>query len=62
VTPAGLIRVGDLMWTLCCLRKSKRCFLCDSDLAPKMQAYRPITNGYDRMQRICLTCAERKKP
>lgn len=51
-------RFNALPWTLCRLRKLKKCILCSKQIAPKSHGYRPITNGYDRMNRICLACGQ----
>lgn len=40
------------------LRKSKPCALCKVELKPGDTAYSPITNGYNRMHRLCVACVE----
>lgn len=56
---------GAQLWTRVTLRKSKnktkKCCNCDSELAPGDVAFTPITNGYNRMHRICTICIERMR-
>lgn len=47
---------GQQLFTLNKLRKPKPCALCKIELQPKQRAYAPITNGYNRMHRICVAC------
>lgn len=51
---------GAQLWTVGKIRKrGKRCVTCWNPLAPGCDAYRPITNGYNRMHRICTACIDR---
>ena len=56
-------RYGRNVWTLSKitkrLRKDRPCAVCGCPLDP--MAYRPITNGNDRMDRICVKCVEEAK-
>jgi len=47
---------GQQMFVRSKLRKPKACALCNVELKTKEQAYRPITNGYNRMHRLCVAC------
>jgi len=38
------------------LRKPKPCALCGVELKVGDRVYRPITNGYNRMHRLCVAC------
>lgn len=49
---------GKNLFTLAKLRKTKKCALCKVELRPPTQAYMPITNGYNRMHRLCLACVD----
>lgn len=67
VQAAGLITTVDnsgklpvQLWSKVRLRRhqTSRCSNCNSVLAD--WGYRPVTNLRNRMERICLTCAERE--
>ena len=47
---------GQQLFTLNKLRKRTECAVCKGTLLPKDHAYSPITNGYNRMHRICAPC------
>lgn len=47
---------GHQLFTTVKMRKPKPCALCGVKLKPKQQAYSPITNGYNRMHRLCVAC------
>lgn len=47
---------GVQIWTLCQLRKSNNCSQCGDTLHKNDNAYRPTTNGSNRMERICIPC------
>lgn len=49
---------GHQLFTLVKMRKSKPCVICDVALKPGDRAYSPITNGYNRMHRLCVACVE----
>jgi hypothetical protein len=40
------------------VRESRLCVMCKGPLGNK--AFRPITNGNNRMERICLECGSKK--
>ena len=44
------------MWTECTVRKYHRCVACNGNIKKGRRAYRPITNGNNRMDRICIAC------
>jgi len=44
------------IWVECTVRKDHRCAVCDEDIEKGQQAHRPVTNGNNRMHRICPTC------
>lgn len=41
------------------LRKPRPCDLCEAGLKPGDRAYGPITNGYNRMHRLCVPCVKK---
>lgn len=43
---------GEQVWTLCKLRKDNRCVVAEERILKGDEAYRPVTNGYNRMERI----------
>ena len=45
---------GTKMWSLCRLRKRHTCTLSRVVIEKGEKAFRPITNGYDRMNRISV--------
>jgi hypothetical protein len=49
---------GRQCWTKCKMtkhtRESRQCAMCKGPLGK--EAFRPITNGNNRMERICLEC------
>ena len=49
---------GDQMFVRSKIRKNNSCELCCASLKPGDQAYRPITNGYNRMHRLCVACVQ----
>lgn len=58
----GVLRVdsgtyGLQLWTRCKLRKSKKCGSCGQQIGVRDQAYRPITNAGNRMDRLCVPCS-----
>ncbi len=66
----GLVRIatsdfsgdyGAQLWAKAKLRKEKKCFACEGQVAVGTEVYSPITNGYNRMHRICVGCVERMK-
>jgi hypothetical protein len=66
----GLIRLdtadwsynyGKQLWSVVKTRKIAECVNCDGEISKSTNAYSPITNGYNRMHRICTTCVERMK-
>ena len=53
---------GAQLWSSIKLSKSKDCVRCETKLTAGARAFKPITNGYNRMHRICASCVERLKP
>lgn len=51
-------RYGNQIWGKVKLRKSTNCAITEEPLSIGSLAYRPITNGYNRMQRISQTGLE----
>ncbi len=49
---------GHQLFTTVKLRKTKPCTLCEVALKSGDKVYSPITNGYNRMHRICVACVE----
>lgn len=43
---------GEQVWTLCKPRKDHQCVVAEERIRKGDEAYRPITNGYNRMERI----------
>ena len=60
----GLVRLssqkhGQQLWTLGKMRGHMRiCEVCRRDLRSGDDAYRPMTNGYNRSLRICVSCID----
>jgi hypothetical protein len=50
---------GEQLWAAITLRKNKDCFVCEIAMPRGGKAYRPITNGDNRMDRLCVSCVER---
>lgn len=49
---------GRQLWTRVKLRKSRKCGRCSKELNSGNDAYSPVTNGYNRMERLCPECVE----
>jgi len=49
---------GRQLWAQCKTRKTHKCHECDTTYPVGTEMYRPITNGYNRMQRICAQCIQ----
>lgn len=49
-------------WLRGSLRKPAECKRCRSSLAKGASAYRPIDNGMNRMDRLCVPCVENRAP
>jgi len=47
----------SVCYTKCRTRATRRCVLCGGPLGKS--AYRPLTNGNDRMERICVECVRK---
>lgn len=47
-----MISANGMLWTLCRLRKTTTCAATGKPMNVGDEAYRPITNGSDRMKRI----------
>lgn len=45
---------GTQMWQKCRVRKSHKCSRLDKEIEKGSLAFRPFTNGYNRMCRISL--------
>lgn len=48
----GLVRHDNMLWSRCVLRTPRKCVITGEKMAKGSVAYRPITNGYDRMNRV----------
>ncbi len=48
-----LVRWRGMLWDKCILRKTTSCIYCGKPLTPKTAAWRPVTNGMNRMHRLC---------
>lgn len=48
-----LVRWRGMLWDKCTLRKLTSCIYCGKSLPPKTAAWRPVTNGMNRMHRLC---------
>ncbi len=46
------IRWGRQLWTICKVRKDHKCVITGKPIKKGEQAYRPITNGGNRYERI----------
>ncbi len=49
---------GRCLWTARKLRKHAICAACGKQALAGSTAYGPLTNGYNRMDRICKHCVE----
>ncbi len=56
---APLIGYRSMLWSLVRLRKPRRCQLCEETIDCGAMAYRPLTNGYSRMERLHSACVEK---
>lgn len=45
-------RYGDQLWVLAKMRKGHDCVVTGEHIDKRVSAYRPVTNGYNRMDRI----------
>jgi hypothetical protein len=59
-------KYGRTMWVTGKTRRSRtrrapNCEICKTELASGMLAWRPLTNGYNRMHRICVVCLPEKE-
>lgn len=57
----GLLRVasekyGMQLFTRVKLRKNTSCAACGDPLNKGTEAFSPLTNGYNRMHRVCFHC------
>jgi hypothetical protein len=46
------IRWGRQLWSICKVRKDHKCVMTSEQIKKGEQAYRPITNGGNRYERI----------
>lgn len=64
----GLARIstdkyGAQLWTRRKLRKENRgCVECKQPIAKGLPAWGPLTNGYNRMERLCHPCFAQLPP
>ncbi len=49
-------RYGRQLWSRCRMRKQHNCRGCKEVFSSGSQMYRPVTNGYNRMERLCEGC------
>lgn len=52
-------RYGRQLWVLMGvpIRKPQECTICEQRFGPgSTKMFRPVTNGYNRMERICQRC------
>jgi RNase P subunit RPR2 len=58
----GLARIArnrkTVLWSICTMRKLHHCDKCKVALVVGERAWRPITNGNDRMNRLCVSCVD----
>jgi hypothetical protein len=47
---------GEQLWSQTKTRKPFRCALCNKDGKSGDEAFRPLTNAHNRMERIHTTC------
>ena len=47
---------GTQLWAECKMRKAHKCAVCGMAYPVGTKMYRPMTNGYNRMHRICQCC------
>ncbi len=47
---------GHALWTSAPTRKPTKCCECEQPITPPEHAWRPLTNGLNRMHRICTYC------
>ena len=50
---------GTQLWTRRVTRKDFYCRVCSFKKTKRTHAFAPLTNGYNRMHRICDTCVTR---
>ena len=55
------IRWGRQLWTICKVRKDHKCVMTGVEIKKGEQAYRPITNGGNRYERIAQAFFEANK-
>jgi len=49
-------RYGQQLWVQCKTRKAHQCRECGLICSAGTVMYRPLTNGYNRMERVCVGC------
>lgn len=49
---------GRQLWSRCKVRKQHSCQECEQSFPVGSEMYRPITNGYNRMRRLCENCVQ----
>lgn len=55
----GLVMIRSMLWSQTSgIRKAARCKKCSRQMKIGEKAYRPLTNGIDRQDRICPKCIE----
>jgi hypothetical protein len=53
---------GEQLWVAGAVRKrGKECQDCKKMIPAGAMAYRPLTNGYNRMERLCVECVDAKE-
>ncbi len=53
-----LYGIRGLLWSRCKLRKWAECGVSGEDIEPGSLAYRPISNGNQRMRRVSIEAME----
>lgn len=50
------------VWFMVTLRKAHPCAVCDSNMRPGDEAFRPLTEAPHRHNRLCLSCVNSRAP
>ncbi len=52
-------RYGEQMWTLVKVRKEHKCAYSNIPISKGSFAWKPVTHGYNRMERICVNAIKK---